>query len=409
MFNRKKNESEGPEMPFWRDYVRDPKGFKKYIIDRVVHLRSEGNANAVAFDLDGFKDAFPDTATPDDVRSDGFSPKARPYVKTLMNTMAWEIFGPMFSNMGLTKEIIGKVLANQNNTSKKMIPGLTDKSSLDSRLEDAASKVYDVILKTVSESIEECVKLNTPELLDGVIGAMDAAMKDATEDFELPVEAMDNIRDLREATALFQKLLDSDETSEEEYLTFLNKIIGVFVDDEVEATNATTLEEHKDHSADECQVAGVIHEMPPLQVLYRRIHTTDEDADNENQEIPTLSLLVFDSINGVLHPIAFSIHEALTDKTGESFNRACRSEAGSRFLIGKVVEFIKQDESKHAAYLKLRESDNDEMFAGAIRVAPEVVTPSVDVMKNIYEDVRTSYGKGVQNAFDDVNPEDFFK
>jgi hypothetical protein len=76
-------------------------------------------------------------------------------------------------------------------------------------------------------------------------------------------------------------------------------------------------------------------------------------------------------------------------------------------LISKVVNFIKQDEAKHAAYLELRKSDDDEMFAGAIRVAPEVVTPSVDVMKNILEDVRSAYGKGVQNVFDDLNPDDF--
>jgi hypothetical protein len=407
MFKKKKDDSNDPKVPFWKDYVRDPKGFKKYIIDRVVHLRSEGNANAVAFDLKGFKVAFPDDATPDSVSEVGFSRKAQPYVKTLMNTMAWEVFGPLFSEMGIDETLINKIVANQDNPSGKMIPGLNDKSSRESKLEDAASKVYSVILSTVSDAIEECVKLNTPDVLDGVIKAMDDAMRDATNDFDLPVEATDNIRDLREATALFKTLFDSDETTNEEYLSFLNKIIGVFVDDEVEATNKTTLEEHKDHSADDCQVAGVIHEMPPLQILYRRIHTTDEDADNENQEIPTLSLLVFDSINGVLHPIAFSIHEALTDKAGESFNRACRSEAGSKFLIGKVVDFIKQDEAKHTAYLELRKSDDDEMFAGAIRVAPEVVTPSVDVMKNILEEVRTAYGKGVQNVFDDLNPDDF--
>lgn len=407
MFKKKKSNSEGPEMPFWKDYVRDPVGFKKYIVDRIVHLRSEGNANAVAFDLEGFKNVFPDDATPDDVRSNGFTPAARPFVKTLMNTMAWEIFGPLFSEMGIDEDLINKVLSNQNSHSDKMIPGLTDKSSRESKVEDAASKVYEVILNTVAESIEECVKLNTPEMLNGVIEAMDNAMKDATEDFDIPVQAMDNIRDLRESTALFQQLFDSDSTSNEEYLSFLNKIIGVFVEDEVEATNKSAIEEHKDHSADECQVASVIHEMPPLQVLYRRIHTNDKDADNENQEIPTLGLLVFDSINGVLHPIAFSIHEALTEKAGESFNRACRSEAGSKFLIGKVVDFIKQDESKHAAYLELRKSDDDDMFAGAIRVAPEVVTPSVDVMKNILEDVRAAHGQSVQNVFDDLNPEDF--
>lgn len=398
---RKKNKSNEPSSnePNWEDYTSKPNGFKQYIVDRIEFLRSEGNEHALAFDLDAFKAVAPDDLIPDNIRKN-VDEKIVPLIKFLLDKLAWDIFGPMFTEMGLSREVIEALTGSPSNG--KVIPGLTDSVSRRSKLTDAVDKIYKEILETVSEAIDECVNADSPESLNGIIETLEQAVKDNPVTGHPQASAL---ADLRDATILFQQLFDSNVTSTEEYLTFLNRIIALFIEDEVDSTNKETIEEHSNHPADECQVSGVIHSMKPLQVLYRRIHTTNENDDAG--AIPTLSLLVFDAVNNVLHPISFSVHEALTDRASESFNKACRSEAGSRFLISKVMDFINEDKEKHAAFLNLHELDDDEMMGGAIRVAPEVVTPSVSVMKRILSEVQESFGSSSEDVFADLNPSDF--
>lgn len=133
---------------------------------------------------------------------------------------------------------------------------------------------------------------------------------------------------------------------------------------------------------------------------------------NKVAAIPGLSVVVFDTVRGQIVPIAFSLHEAMTEKTGESFVAACKSEAGTEFLIETLINYRKQDEERFDKIVDARAiemPDGKGGLAAGVVVKPEIITPKASVMRDLLNEVRETFNVDAAEAFADINPEDFLK
>lgn len=410
MFNRKKNLK-----PYYKDYAKIEDGFKKYIVDSIKHERKLGNKDAVDFDLDAFIATVPDGIEPGNVyrANDKINPDARAALKDVMNKFGFQIFSDMMADMGMSEEIITHLINREKNEASttptgKTIPGFNDSSpSVD--MERVNDLLYTKTLEVMGSMIDDALSVNNPQLLTPIINKMDeiiAEHSDATH------ESKTLMQELADTTRVFVELIDDNATTVEEYESFQNKLISFFIEDEVDDVNKSAKEEHKDHDPNECEFIQRTNGLPPLQVLYRRIHAMDGTDGNKVPAIPGLAVVVLDTVRGQIVPIAFSLHEAMTEKTGESFVAACKSEAGTEFLLETLINYRKTDEERFDKIVNARSiemPDGEGGLSAAIAVKPEVITPKASVMRDLLNEVRETFNVDAAEAFAGINPEDFLK
>ena len=397
MFNKKKKN----ERPDYTQYSKDPDGFKSYLQDMIWFLRSEGNIHALSFDLDGFLKTLPADATPEGLIS---SDESAPYISELLQNLGWELFGDMLKKSGLTEDTMKMILRSEDftglNATGKDIPGLSDPTG--GRFDKTkANAIYSAILDKLSTRIIEATSANDPKLLDEPIQNL-TSVQERTADMKVSSEARENIQNLLESTIVFQELIDNDRTTPEEYNSFLNNMITGFINDQIEDTNKTVVGKHTDHNSDDCDLTQ-FHSDGPLKIVYRRLYSAKDDE----VPIPGLHLIVLDTARGVVHPIAISLHEALSSITEKRFASDCRSDEGSNFIGSSVISFIKDNEDLVRSMIS-RESMDDDVDAAVLKVSPEVVSPTASMMREVLAETRQSFDVNTQDVFSDLKPEDFF-
>lgn len=409
MFNRKKNLK-----PYYKDYAKIEDGFKKYIVDSIKYERKLNNKDAIDFDLDAFIAAVPDGIEPGNVyrANDKIAPDARAALKDVMDKFGFQIFSDMMADMGMSEEIITHLINRekgpQNPPSGKTIPGFND-SNPEVEMEHVNNLLYHKTLEVMGSMIDDALQANNPQLLIPIVDKMDEIISDKGN---ADSGAKDLMQELADTTRVFVELIDDNVTTVEEYESFQNKLISYFIQDEVDDVNKSADEEHKDHDPAECEYIQRTDGQPPLQVLYRRIHAMDGTDGNKVAAIPGLSVVVFDTVRGQIVPIAFSLHEAMTDKTGESFIAACKSEGGTEFLMNTLLEYRKHDEERFDKIVKARSiemPDGGGGMAAGVVVKPEVITPKASVMRGLLDEVRETFDVDAAEAFAGINPEDFLK
>lgn len=407
MFNRKKNLK-----PYYKDYAKMDNGFKKYMIDSIKYERKLGNADAIAFDLSRFEVNVPDGIEPNEMQN--ATADARAALKEIMDKFGFQIFSDMMADMGMSPEMINTLIKRERGQEPtptptgKTIPGFND-SNPEVDIEKASEFLYAKTLEVMGSMIEDALQVNNPQLLVPIIDKMDSII---AEHPESTTESRQLMQELADTTRIFVELIDDNATTVEEYESFQNKLINYFIKDEVDDVNDSAAEEHKDHDLSECEYLQRTDGQPPLQVLYRRIHSMDGTDGNKCEAIPNLSVVVFDTVRGHIVPIAFSLHEAMTDKTGESFIAACKSEKGTEFLISALTEYRKHDEERFDKIIQARAiemPDGTGAMAAGVVVKPEVVTPKASVMRGLLDEVRETFNVDAAEAFAGINPEDFLK
>jgi hypothetical protein len=409
MFNRKKNLK-----PYYKDYAKIDDGFKKYIVDSIKYERKLDNKDAINFDLDAFSAAVPDGIEPGNVyrANEKISPEARAALKDVMDKFGFQIFSDMMADMGMSEEVIAHLI-NREKTPQtpptgKTIPGFND-SSPDVDMERINDMLYTKTLEVMGSMIDDALKVNDPQMLIPIVNKMDEIIN---EKGDADSTARTLMQELADTTRVFVELIDDNVTTVEEYESFQNKLINYFIQDEVEDVNNSAHEEHKDHEPSECEYIQRTDGQPPLQVLYRRIHAMDGTDGNKVAAIPGLSVVVFDTVRGHIVPIAFSLHEAMTEKTGESFIAACKSEGGTEFLMETLINYRKHDEERFDKIVNARSiemPDGNGATAAGVVVKPEVITPKASVMRELLCEVRETFNVDAAEAFAGINPEDFLK
>lgn len=409
MFNRKKNLK-----PYYKDYAKMDNGFKKYVIDSIKYERKLGNKDAIDFDLEAFESVIPDGIEPGNVyRANNKIPtEARAALKDVMNKFGFQIFSDMMADMGMSEEIITHLINRkkgaQGTPTGKTIPGFND-ANPEVDMERVNNILYTKTLEVMGSMIDDALQANNPQMLIPIVEKMDEIIKDNAD---ANAESKSLMQELADTTRVFVELIDDNATTVEEYESFQNKLINFFIQDEVDDVNKSADEEHKDHDPAECEYIQRTNGQPPLQVLYRRIHSMDGTDGNKVAAIPGLSVVVFDTVRGQIVPIAFSLHEAMTEKTGESFVAACKSEAGTEFLIETLINYRKQDEERFDKIVDARAiemPDGKGGLAAGVVVKPEVITPKASVMRDLLNEVRETFNVDAAEAFADINPEDFLK
>lgn len=394
MFNRKKNLK-----PYFKDYLKDDAGFKKYIVETIEYLRKQGVEKAIAFDLDGLKAVMPDDVTPDKVIAAG-GPAMRELVKSLMRDLGWAVFGDMLSDMGLDEDMVNAMTQGKLNSTGKNIPGSRTTGSVAAAAAEEANALHAQLLEEIAVPIDMALATNNPSLLDAVIGAASNAISLAENVGKSGGAAATVVQELIDSTLLFQELIDNDRTTVEEYQAFLNKLVAFFIEDEIDETNKVALSDHSSHDKNECEMVN--HPTEPLKVLYRRFY---DEKDESAPPIEGLSLIVFDTVRKVVHPIAFSIHDALTPRTDETFNKSCRSDEGEKFIVKCLMNFVEDDKDLASQVLNVQKIGED---SGAVlRVQPDVISPSSDVLRRLLDEVRVSYNEDASSVFGDISPDDF--
>ncbi len=409
MFNRKKNLK-----PYYKDYAKITDGFKKYIVDSIKYERKLNNKDAIDFDLDAFSAAVPDGIEPGNVyRANGkISPEARAALKDVMDKFGFQIFSDMMADMGMSEEVITHLINREktpkNAPSGKTIPGFNDNNP-QVEMEHINNMLYQKTLEVMGSMIDDALQANDPQMLIPIVNKMDEIISDKGD---ADSGARELMQELADTTRVFVELIDDNVTTVEEYESFQNKLISFFIQDEVDDVNKSADEEHKDHDPGECEYIQRTDGQPPLQVLYRRIHAMDGTDGNKVDAIPGLSVVVFDTVRGHIVPIAFSLHEAMTNKTGESFIAACKSEGGTEFLMNTLLEYRKHDEERFDKIVKARSiemPDGNGATAAGVVVKPEVITPKASVMRELLTEVRETFNVDAAEAFAGINPEDFLK
>lgn len=411
MFNRKKNLK-----PYYKDYAKIDNGFKKYMVDSIKYERKLNNADAIAFDLENFEAAVPNGIEPGGVynNSPSINHDARAALKDVMDKFGFQIFSDMMADMGMPAEMIDMLIKRERSgepaptPTGKTVPGFND-SNPKVDLEKTSEFLYTKTLEVMASMIDDALQVNNPQLLLPIVDKMDSII---AEHGEATSESKALMQELADTTRVFIELIDDNSTTVEEYESFQNKLINYFIQDEVDDVNKSADEEHKDHDPSECEYIQRTDGQPPLQVLYRRIHSMDGTDGNKVDAIPGLSVVVFDTVRGHIVPIAFSLHEAMTDKTGESFISACKSEGGTEFLMNTLLEFRKRDEERFDKIVQARAiemPDGHGAMAAGVVVKPEVITPKASVMRGLLDEVRETFDVDAAEAFADINPEDFLK
>lgn len=397
--------------PYYKNYIKSPDGFKRYMVDSVLYLREQGIAAAVAFDLDNFIANVPETIEPDQVyTSDSMGEAGRKAVRDLLQDMGFHVFADMMGDMGMDNDTIQLLLSGEILESKaptgKQIPGFND-ANAKVAAEEQAQGLYKATLEVLEEIIKDSLSHNNPALLQAVITSMKMTILRKGGNASDETQAI--MQELMETTQVFSELVDDNRTTVEEYESFQNKLINFFISDEIEETNTNARLEHESHDPAECEFMLRSKGKPPLQVLYRRIHAMDGTNGNKSDAIPNLSLIVLDTVRGQITPIAFSLHEAMSETTADTFQAACRSESGMNFIMGLLVEFRKQDTERFDEIVGAKRITNDgeDMLAMSIAVKPEIITPQSATMVKILQEVRETFDVDAEEVFADINPDDF--
>lgn len=409
MFNRKKNLK-----PYYKDYAVMDNGFKKYIVDSIKHEQKINNKDALEFDLEAFERTVPDGIEPGNVyRNNGkMSDESRAALKNVMEKFGFQIFADMMADMGLDEKTINTLISRERELSNatptgKTVPGFND-SNPEIDLQEANTAIYHKTLEVMSEMISEALQVNEPQRLLPIVDKMDEII---AQHGQKDSESKALMQELADTTRVFVELIDDNLTTVEEYESFQNKLINFFIKDEIDDTNKSADEEHAGHDAEECEYIQRTHGAPALQVLYRRIHAMDGTDGNKCEAIPGLSLVVLDTVRGQVIPIAFSLHEAMTEKTAESFITSCKSDEGTKFLLGRLMEFRKVDSERFDAIIQAKAVNigDAEAIGASIVVKPEVITPRAENMRALLDEVRETFDADAAEVFADINPEDFLK
>ena len=405
MFNRKKNAK-----PYFKDYVNNPNGFKEYVVETLTYLQNNNVEAAIDINVDDVKRLLPDNSNAKTIWTDeSIDPEGRALLRKLMQNVGFELFGEMLADSGFTKdeiEILTSAAARKVASNGKSIPGFNE-VNVQNELIKKGEFLYNKILEVMGSILQDALTENNIEPLHNIVEKMDKMIRLEGENADEGV--LGAMTELRDITKVFIELIDDEKTTVEEYEAFFNKLIQYFIEEEVDDTNAQACKEHASHDADECEFLKKTKGNNPLEIIYRRIHSMDGTNGNKTDAIPSLSIVVLDTVRAQIIPIAFSLHDAMTDKTGNEFISACKTEEGSTFLVNSLREFAKANPERFMEMMGDKFEDDDKYLQAAITVAPEVITPKAETIRRLLDETRHHFNEDAEQVFADINPEDFLK
>ena len=268
------------------------------------------------------------------------------------------------------------------------------------KAQERIQKLYSQIMGTLQEHLVDALKSNNVESIQQLITVMEEAGKtwrgedDDDSDSTILNAAEHALQNVLRQTKLIEELFNDDKTSVEEYEAFYNKLIASFIDEEVGKPETPKQGGKKLLPED-----TFTHNR---KVLYKRVYTSDGTDGNKVDAIPNLHVLMWDFDEKAVIPITFSLHEALSEGIADPFINSCITEGGKDFIASTIMEFAKanQDEAVNGM------ETVDENITG-LHVRPSVVSPKADLCFRLLEEARKDAAINLQEAFADINPDDF--
>ncbi len=274
----------------------------------------------------------------------------------------------------------------------------------DSRIvkaQERIHKLYSQIMSTLQEHLVDALKSNNVESIQQLIAVMEEAAvvwrneADDDDDSSVILNAAEKaLQNVLNQTKLIEELFNDDKTSVEEYEAFYNKLITAFINEEV-----TESEPPKQGGKKLLPEDAFTHNR---KVLYKRVYTSDGTDGNKIPAIPNLHLLMWDFNEKAVIPITFSLHEALSEGIAEPFISSCLTEDGKEFIASTILEFAKNNENAVKDGMETVDSD-----ITGLHVRPSVVSPKPDLCFKLLEEAREDAAINLQEAFADINPDDF--
>jgi hypothetical protein len=271
----------------------------------------------------------------------------------------------------------------------------------DSRIAKAQERIHKLYLQimgTLQEHLVDALKSNNVESIQQLIAVMEEAGKtwrgDDDDDSAILNAAEKALQNVLRQTKLVEELFNDDKTSVEEYEAFYNKLIASFIDEEVKEADKP-----KQGGKKLLPEATFTHNR---KVLYKRVYTSDGTDGNKVDAIPNLHVLMWDFDEKAVIPITFSLHEALSEGIAEPFINSCMTEGGKDFIASTILEFAKNNENAVKDGMETVDSD-----ITGLHVRPSVVSPKADLCFKLLEEAREDAAINLQEAFADINPDDF--
>lgn len=262
------------------------------------------------------------------------------------------------------------------------------------------AKLYSQIMSTLQEHLVDALQKNSVEDIQQLIAVMENASElwaeENKDDSDSPIlnaagEALQNVLN---QTKLIEELFNDDKTSVEEYEAFYNKLIASFIEEEV------TVPEKPKQGKKQLLPDGAFTNN--RKVLYKRVYTSDGTDGNKIDAIPNLHVLMWDFDEKAVVPITFSLHEALSEGIAEPFINSCMTDNGKEFIASTIMDFAKANED---AAIQGMESVDEHM--SGLHVRPSVVSPRANLCFKLLEEARKDAAINLQEAFADINPDDF--
>jgi hypothetical protein len=269
------------------------------------------------------------------------------------------------------------------------------------KAQERVAKLYSQIMGTLQEHLVEALQKNSVKDIQQLITVMEnagATWRSQAEDGDnaSPIlnAAEEALQSLLLQTKLLEELFNDDKTSVEEYEAFYNKLITAFINEEV------TESEPPKQGGKKLLPEDTFTQN--RKVLYKRVYTSDGTDGNKIAAIPNLHLLMWDFNEKAVIPITFSLHEALSEGIADPFISSCMTEAGKEFIASTIMDFARANEG---AAEQGMETVDDRM--SGLHVRPSVVSPKPDLCFKLLEEARNDAAINLQEAFADINPDDF--
>lgn len=268
------------------------------------------------------------------------------------------------------------------------------------KAQERIAKLYSQIMGTLQEHLVDALQKNSVESIQQLIAVMESAgnswrnQADDDDDSTILNAAEQALQSVLSQTKLIEELFNDDKTSVEEYEAFYNKLISSFIDEEVSEPKKPKTGGKKLLPED-----TFTHNR---KVLYKRVYTSDGTDGNKIAAIPNLHILMWDFDEKAVIPITFSLHEALSEGIADPFISSCMTEAGKEFIASTIMDFAKANEDAAAMGMETV----DDRISG-LHVRPSVVSPKPDLCFKLLEEARKDAAINLQEAFADINPDDF--
>jgi hypothetical protein len=365
--------------------------FRDYIIDMVEFLAESGNEEAKTFPRKMLEEIFPEGMT---VGSDprNYDPLAQMLLQRLIrSSFASEVFDPMLNNIGSSIEEM-KRIAEEGPA--RAVPGMnipknriSDAERMNMMAQALLEKMLDhltpALLKAAATGRVDQLKIKITELEEAMQEASDMVIGPDDDDDDL-LSAKEKIQEIIDYTNFFTRIIDSKETSNEDFNRFLNTLIGHLIAERVDEINSEVMlhsGKHEDHDVDGCN----IHEaaalgIPVMHTLWRRYYGA-ETSDSALDSMTDLAAVFFDAYHNSIEFVGIAIHPALEKPVMNSLNENVPDNHALRQETFKIfTEYMKV----HPEILESLKSQHEGDDSAAIMVNMYATTPNLKIMDDSY-------------------------